>query len=69
VVLGPMLEENLRRAMMLSRGDSSVFFTLPGSLILLAAVLLVVVLLPSIRSKRDEAFQEWPAGGLRPPAT
>lgn len=41
-----------------SRGDSSVFFTLPGSLILLAAVLLVVVLLPSIRSKRDEVFQE-----------
>jgi putative tricarboxylic transport membrane protein len=59
-VLGPMLEENLRRAMVLSRGDPSVFFTRPGSLILivLAAILLVVVLLPSIRSKREEAFQE-----------
>ena len=59
-VLGPMLEENLRRAMVLSRGDPTVFVTRPGSLILilLAAILLVVVLLPSIRSKREEAFQE-----------
>ncbi|RVA72286.1 tripartite tricarboxylate transporter permease, partial [Mesorhizobium sp. M7A.F.Ca.CA.001.08.2.1] len=59
-VLGPMLEENLRRAMVLSRGDPTVFLTRPGSLMLivLAAILLVLVLLPSIRSRREEAFQE-----------
>jgi putative tricarboxylic transport membrane protein len=59
-VLGPMLEENLRRAMIISRGDPSVFVTHPLSLalLLLAAALLVVVLLPAIRAKREEAFQE-----------
>jgi TctA family transporter len=59
-VLGPMLEENLRRAMIISRGDPSVFVTHPLSLVLLliAAALLVVVLLPAIRAKREEAFQE-----------
>jgi TctA family transporter len=59
-VLGPMLEENLRRAMIISRGDPSVFVTHPLSLALLlvAAALLVVVLLPTIRAKREEAFQE-----------
>jgi TctA family transporter len=59
-VLGPMLEENLRRAMIVSRGDATVFFTHPLSLILLllAAMLLALVLVPSIRAKREEAFQE-----------
>ena len=59
-VLGPMLEENLRRAMIISRGDATVFVTHPLSLALLvvAAALLVVVLLPNIRAKREEAFQE-----------
>lgn len=59
-VLGPMLEENLRRAMTISRGDATVFITHPLSLGLLvcSAALLIVVLLPSIRSKREEAFQE-----------
>jgi TctA family transporter len=59
-VLGPMLEENLRRAMIISRGDPSVFVTHPLSLVLLllAAALLAVVLLPAIRAKREEAFQE-----------
>ena len=59
-VLGPMLEENLRRAMIISRGSPAVFVTHPLSLALLgiSLALLVVVLLPSIRSKRDEAFQE-----------
>lgn len=59
-VLGPMLEENLRRAMIISRGDPSVFVTHPLSLLLLliAAALLVVVLLPNIRARREEAFQE-----------
>jgi TctA family transporter len=59
-ILGPMMEENLRRAMLLSRGDPTVFFTRPLSLVLLlmAAALVVLVALPAIRSRREEAFQE-----------
>ena len=59
-ILGPMMEENLRRAMLLSRGDPTVFFTKPISLVLLliALGLLVIVLAPSIKKKREEAFQE-----------
>jgi TctA family transporter len=59
-VLGPMLEENLRRAMIISRGDATVFFTRPLSLALLVVALavLITVLLPAVRAKRDEAFQE-----------
>jgi TctA family transporter len=59
-ILGPMMEENLRRAMLLSRGDWMTFFTRPLSLaLLLAAVALVVIVtLPAVKSKREEAFQE-----------
>jgi putative tricarboxylic transport membrane protein len=59
-VLGPMLEENLRRAMILGRGDPSIFVTRPISLTLLVltALVLVVMLLPAIRKKRDEVFVE-----------
>jgi len=59
-ILGPMMEENLRRGMLLSRGDPSIFFTRPLSLtfLVLGAVLLVVVALPAIRRRREEAFQE-----------
>ncbi|WP_028032580.1 tripartite tricarboxylate transporter permease [Chelativorans sp. J32] len=59
-VLGPLLEENLRRAMILSRGDPSTFFTRPisATLLLIALAVLVVVLLPSVRRKRDEVFVE-----------
>jgi TctA family transporter len=59
-ILGPMMEENLRRALLLSRGDWSVFVTRPLSagLLLAAVALLVVVLLPSIKNKREEAFVE-----------
>jgi TctA family transporter len=59
-ILGPMMEENLRRALLLSRGDWSVFVTRPLSASLLAAavLLLVIVLLPSIRRKRQDVFQE-----------
>jgi len=59
-ILGPMMEENLRRALLLSRGDWSTFITRPLSagLLVAAALLVVVVLLPSIRSKREEAFQD-----------
>lgn len=59
-ILGPMMEENLRRALLLSRGDWSVFVTRPLSAGLLAAALLmvVIVLLPAVKSKREEAFVE-----------
>jgi TctA family transporter len=59
-ILGPMMEEYLRRALLLSRGDWSVFVTRPLSAGLLAAavLLLVVVLMPSVKSKREEAFVE-----------
>ncbi|NDD23210.1 MAG: tripartite tricarboxylate transporter permease [Betaproteobacteria bacterium] len=59
-ILGPMMEENLRRALLLSRGDWSVFVTrgLSASLLAVAAIMLIVVLLPSVKSKREEAFVE-----------
>ncbi len=59
-ILGPMMEENLRRALLLSRGDWTTFATRPLSAALLAAaaLMVVVVLLPSIKNKREEAFQE-----------
>jgi putative tricarboxylic transport membrane protein len=59
-VLGPMLEENLRRAMILGRGDPTVFVTRPISLVLLLLMVavLIIVTLPSIRKKRDEVFTE-----------
>ncbi|MCU0561817.1 MAG: tripartite tricarboxylate transporter permease [Desulfobacterales bacterium] len=59
-ILGPMMEENLRRGMLLSRGDPAVFFTRPLSLafLLMAAVLLILVALPSIRRSRESAFKE-----------
>jgi putative tricarboxylic transport membrane protein len=59
-VLGPMMEENLRRALLLSRGEASVFFTRPISLtlLILSAILLLIVVSPAIAKKREEAFQE-----------
>ena len=59
-VLGPLMEENLRRAMRISSGDPMIFLNRPISLGLLIAALLLVLLvaLPAIRSKREEAFQE-----------
>jgi TctA family transporter len=59
-VLGPMMEENLRRAMLLARGDPTTFLTRPISAgLLIAAVLLLIVIgLPNIRRQREEAFQE-----------
>ena len=61
-ILGPLMEENLRRAMLLSRGDPFVFFQKPISLgfMIASAVLLVIVALPAIRAKREEAFVEEP---------
>jgi TctA family transporter len=59
-VLGPMMEENLRRGMLLSRGDPSVFFTRPLSLafLLMALAMLIVVTVPAIRRRRKDAFGE-----------
>ena len=59
-ILGPMMEENLRRAMLLSRGDPMTFVTRPLSATLLAIslLLLIVIMLPAIRKKREEAFVE-----------
>ena len=60
LILGPLMEENLRRALLLSRGDWSAFVTRPLSAGLLAAavLLVVIVMLPSISKRREEAFQE-----------
>ncbi|MBU7575227.1 MAG: tripartite tricarboxylate transporter permease [Hydrogenophaga sp.] len=60
LILGPMMEEYLRRALLISRGDWSVLVTRPmsASLLAIAVVLLVVVLLPSVKAKREEAFVE-----------
>ena len=59
-ILGPMMEENLRRALLLSRGDWSTFVTRPLSsgLLIAAALLILIVSLPNIRRKREEAFVE-----------
>lgn len=59
-ILGPMMEEQLRRSMLMSRGDATVFLTEPISLgFLICAVLaLVVVSWPSVAKKREEAFVE-----------
>jgi TctA family transporter len=59
-ILGPMLEENLRRAMIMSEGDVSVFFTGPISAVLLAlaAMMLVAVCVPSVAKRRETVFVE-----------
>jgi TctA family transporter len=59
-ILGPMMEENLRRALLLSRGDWSTFISRPlsASLLIAAALMIVVVSLPSIKRGREKAFKE-----------
>jgi TctA family transporter len=61
-VLGPLMEENLRRALLISRGDPSVFFTRPISLGFMVASILILLLmvLPAIRKKKEVAYE---AGG------
>ncbi|KRC68796.1 Tripartite tricarboxylate transporter TctA family protein [compost metagenome] len=60
LVLGPMMEENFRRALLLSRGEFTTFVTRPlsATLLAMAAILLVLVMLPALRKKREEAFVE-----------
>ncbi|MCC6982967.1 MAG: tripartite tricarboxylate transporter permease [Bauldia sp.] len=59
-VLGPLMEENLRRALIISRGDPMVFVSRPISLGLLitALLVLIIVLLPGIARRREAVFQE-----------
>jgi putative tricarboxylic transport membrane protein len=59
-ILGPMMEENLRRALLLSRGDWFTFVTRPlsGVLLALAVFMIVIVSLPSLKKKREETFKE-----------
>jgi len=59
-ILGPLMEENLRRSLVLSRGDPTILIERPISATLLALtlVLLLFLVLPQIRKKREEAFQE-----------
>jgi TctA family transporter len=59
-VLGPLLEEHLRRALIISRGDATVFLTRPISAALLAVAVaaLVIAALPAIRKRREEVFTE-----------
>jgi putative tricarboxylic transport membrane protein len=60
LVLGPQIEENFRRAMLLSRGDATVFFTSPlsATLLAIAAIAVILITLPQIRSTRQEALKE-----------
>ena len=59
-VLGPLMEENLRRALLISRGDPTVFFTRPISAAFLIAtiLLLVFMVLPAVRKKREQVLVE-----------
>ena len=60
VVLGPLMEENLRRALLISRGDASVFLSRPISAGFLIAtfLLLAVMIVPAIRKKREKVYEE-----------
>ena len=59
-ILGPMMEEYLRRALLLSRSDPMVFLERPisATMLIMAALALAVVLMPALRKKREEAFVE-----------
>jgi putative tricarboxylic transport membrane protein len=59
-ILGPMMEEQMRRAMMINFGDVTIFVTRPLSAVFLfaAAALMLAIALPSLRAKRDVALQE-----------
>jgi TctA family transporter len=59
-IIGPMMEEYLRRALLLSHSDPTVFVTRPisATMLALAAIALAVVMSPTLRKKREEAFHE-----------
>jgi TctA family transporter len=57
------MEENLRRALLISRGDPMVFFNRPisATFLILTILLLIVMILPTVRKKREVAYQEPPS--------
>jgi TctA family transporter len=57
-VLGPLIEEHMRRAMLMSRGNPTVFFTRPLSLVFMLVTLFLIILMiaPAIRKKREKAY-------------
>src|SRR4029079_15896817 len=59
-VLGPLMEENFRRSMVLSFGDPTIFLRRPISLCILLAglALIALIIIPQFRIRRDEAFQD-----------
>jgi TctA family transporter len=59
-VLGPLLEDHLRRSLIISRGDPSIFVNRPISAVLLAMAVAAVVIavLPAIRRSRETVFKE-----------
>jgi putative tricarboxylic transport membrane protein len=59
-IIGPMMEEYLRRALLMSRSDPMVFLQRPisASMLVLAALAMMVVMMPALRKKREEAFVE-----------
>ena len=59
-ILGPMLEEHLRRTMIVSLGDPTILVTRPVSAVFLAitALMMLALLLPSLQRKREEVFVE-----------
>src|SRR5262249_10205777 len=59
-ILGPLMEENLPRTLIIAFGDVTVFVTRPisAAFLIAAAVLLVVIALPALRAKREQAIQE-----------
>jgi TctA family transporter len=59
-ILGPLMEENLRRSLVISRGDPMVFIERPisAALLLLTLGAIAVLILPQIRRTREQAFQE-----------
>lgn len=55
VILGPMADENLRRALMVGQGDLAAFFTRPVSLILIVAILMMIIVqIPLYRRWRND---------------
>jgi TctA family transporter len=59
-ILGPMMEEQMRRAMMINFGDATIFLTRPlsAAFLIAAAILMLLIALPSLRAKREVALQE-----------
>jgi putative tricarboxylic transport membrane protein len=59
-ILGPMMEEQMRRAMMINFGDVTIFLTRPlsAAFLIAAAILMLLIALPSLRARREVALQE-----------